>query len=148
MWARRYEIETMNLITTADSDFSRQFDAGEVPPKDFNHRAHLRLAYIHLASHGPALAVRTFSNSLLNLLRRNDIDPAKFHETLTQSWLLAVWHFMQRAGDTASSEDFLRRSSALHDPKVMLTHYSRELLFSDDARVRFVAPDLEPIPGT
>ncbi len=28
----------------------------------------------------------------------------------------------------------------------MQTHYSRERLFSNDARVRFLAPDLQQIP--
>ena len=87
-----------------------------------------------------------FRRSLQGFLRHHRIDPAKFHETLTQAWLQAVWHFMQRAGDTSGSDDFLQRSAVLHDPNVMLTHYSRDLLFGEEARSRFVVPDLEPIP--
>ncbi len=32
------------------------------------------------------------------------------------------------------------------DAKIMMTHYSAEVLFSDEARAEFVEPDLEPIP--
>jgi hypothetical protein len=34
----------------------------------------------------------------------------------------------------------------LLDSRIMLTHYSTELLFSDKARAKFVEPDLDPIP--
>lgn len=137
----------MNSLSDDDEEFGRQFDSGGVMPAQFDHRAHLRLAYVHLAVHGPEHAVHTFRHSLQGFLQRHRIDPAKFHETLTQAWLSAVWYFMQRFGDTSSSEDFLGKSAALHDPKVMLTHYSKEVLFSDDARREFVAPDLDPIPA-
>jgi hypothetical protein len=32
------------------------------------------------------------------------------------------------------------------DTKIMLTHYSAEVLFSPEARALFVEPDLDPIP--
>jgi len=136
----------MHQLTGSDLEFRRQFGAGELAPGDFNHRAHLRLGYIHLASHGPIQAVTSFRNALLAYLKYHGLDPKKFHETLTQAWLMAVWHFMQRAGVTNGSEDFLQRSSELLDPGVMLTHYSRDLLSSEDARKSFIQPDLDPIP--
>jgi hypothetical protein len=135
----------MNALSGADLEFERQFARGELAPSQFSHRSHLRLAYVHLAQHGPEEAVATFRESLLGFLRHNQIDPAKFHETLTQAWLQAVWRFMRRHAPTADSEEFLERSSVLHDPKVMLTHYSEGVLFGADARRRFVAPDLDPI---
>jgi hypothetical protein len=136
----------MNRLSDADVSFGRLFDAGELSPASFDHKAHLKLAYVHLATHGPDNAVATFRGSLQRFLSHHQIDPAKFHETLTQAWLQAVWYFMQRYGDTANSDAFLARSQVLHDPKVMLTHYSSELLFSDEARRQFVVPNLDPIP--
>ena len=32
------------------------------------------------------------------------------------------------------------------DSKIMMTHYSAEVLFSDEARAKFVDPNLHPIP--
>jgi hypothetical protein len=136
----------MNSLSNADLQFERDFASGRVAPTQFDHRAHLRLAYIQLAIHGPHKAVEIFRESLQRFLDHHRIDPRKFHETLTQSWLMAVWLFMQRLGDTANSEDFVAKCHALQDPNVMLTHYSKELLFSDAARERFIAPDLDPIP--
>lgn len=69
---------------------------------------------------------------------------SKFHETLTRAWVLAVSHFMSRAG--ASFAEFAANSQPLLDSKVMLTHSSAETLFSPDARSSFVDPDLAVIP--
>ena len=136
----------MNLLSDADVSFGRLFDAGDIAPSSFDHKAHLRLAYVHLATHGQDGAVATFRSSLQGFLSHHRIDPSKFHETLTQAWLQAVWYFMQRFGGTSSSDDFLAKSQVLHDPRVMLTHYSREVLFGEEARRQFVVPNLDPIP--
>lgn len=136
----------MHTLTPADRQFRQEFETGALPPSDFNHREHLRLAYVHLVEHGVEPAISTFRSSLLAYLQHHQVDRGKYHETLTQAWLRAVWHFMQRAGNTAGSDDFLERSGVLLDSKVMLTHYSREVLFGDDARRAYVEPDLEPIP--
>jgi hypothetical protein len=32
------------------------------------------------------------------------------------------------------------------DSRIMMTHYSAEVMFSPDARTRYVEPDLEGIP--
>jgi hypothetical protein len=34
----------------------------------------------------------------------------------------------------------------LMNPRIMLTHYSSELIGSDRARTHFVEPDMDPIP--
>lgn len=133
-------------ISVSDLAFEQRFAAGEMSPSEFNHRAHLRLAYVHVVMHGPERAVATFREALRAFLRHHDIAPDKFHETLTQAWLQAVWLFMHRCGDVAHSEEFLERCVALHDPHVMLTHYSKDVLFGERARHEFVVPDLEPIP--
>lgn len=133
-------------VSGEDQEFLRSFDDCEVEPADFNHKAHLKLAYILLAMHGVKGAAPRFRAALQAFLQRNDIDPTKYHETVTQAWLLAVLHFMERAGATASAEEFVKANPVLHDPRIMLTHYSRELIASDRARREFVEPDLDPIP--
>ena len=54
---------------------------------------------------------------------------------------------MDRTSSSASADEFIDRNPILLDSKIMLTHYSAELLFSPDARTRFVEPDLQRIPG-
>jgi hypothetical protein len=115
-------------------------------PADFTHKAHLRLAYVQLAQDEVDVAHCKFRDAIGRFLGHHQIDSSKYHETLTRAWLLAVRHFMDRAGSTDSADDFLSRSSVLHDPNVMLTHYSKAVLYSPAARASFIEPDMDPIP--
>ena len=51
---------------------------------------------------------------------------------------------MHRSPEASSADDFIVRNPLLLDSKIMLTHYSADLLFSDQARAEFV----EPNPGS
>ena len=137
----------MHTLTAEDQEFRRQFETLAISPAEFNHRAHLRLAYAYLAEHGVDESVDLMRAALSGFIRHHQIDPAKYHETLTRAWILAVRHFMERAGTTTGADDFLAKSTPLLDPAVMMTHYSKDRLFSAGARSAFVAPDLSPIPG-
>jgi len=133
-------------LSTRDVEFRMAFEAGAIAPADFSHRAHVRLAYVYLADTDVNLALERMRGALLVFLTRNDIPASKYHETLTRAWILAVDHFMHRTPVTTGSDDFIARNPALLDSKIMLTHYSAGLLFSDAARQDFVEPDLDPIP--
>ena len=86
-------------------------------------------------------------DTLIDLLRHAGVDPTqKYHETLTEAWVLAVNHFMKNTDDSQSAEDFFEQNRVMLDSKIMATHYSAELLFSDDVRKAFVEPNLDPIP--
>ena len=85
--------------------------------------------------------------ALKAFLSINGVPADKYHETLTLSWIQAVRHFMDRAGPTLSFADFIAADDRLLDSKIMLSHYSSDHLFSNDARKSFVAPDLSPIPA-
>lgn len=135
-----------HAMSDADRDFRRQFESGAVLPAEFDHRAHLRLAYVYLSDGDAAEACDRMRAALRAFLDAHYLDAAKYHETMTRAWILAVRHFMARSGRTASAEDFIERNPQLLDAKIMLTHYSAGLLFSDEARDRFVAPDLDPMP--
>jgi len=135
-------------LSSEDQEFKRQVEACEFPVPDFDHRAHLRLAYIYLVEEKVESAMQRMRNALLGLLKHVGIDPsAKFHETLTQTWILAVHHFMQHTNESKSADDFIDKNTKMLDSRIMMTHYSAEVLFSDQARQAFVEPNLDPIPG-
>jgi hypothetical protein len=53
---------------------------------------------------------------------------------------------MEKTPSAESADDFIEKNPRMLDSKIMLTHYSAEVLFSDEARAKFVEPNLEPIP--
>ncbi|MGV6860093.1 MAG: hypothetical protein ACWA5X_14105, partial [bacterium] len=90
-------------LSVEDREFIRQVESCRFPVAKFDHRAHLRLAYAYLVEEGVEGAVQRMRNTLLGLLKHAGIDPsAKFHETLTRAWVLAVHHFMQQKGESHS----------------------------------------------
>lgn len=131
-----------------DLHFRGDFEAGRVLPGSFGHRNHLRLAYGFLVEHGDDVdgACAAMRRALLVFLARFGIDPAKYHETLTAAWVLAVRHFLAGSPPCASADDFLRHNPRLLDSAIMRTHYSAAALADPAARSVFVAPDLDPIP--
>jgi hypothetical protein len=135
-------------LSEADRTFREDFTLGRVTPAQFDHRAHVRLAYILLAEAEIDSAADRMRAELLAFIARNGVDPAKYHETITRAWILAVRHFMDRTSSSDSADEFIDANPILLDRKIMLTHYSAELLFSSDARTRFVEPDLQRIPGS
>jgi hypothetical protein len=138
-------IDTQHKLSSQDSEFRSAFEACSVAPSEFNHAAHVRLAYIYLVEGDTDSAVQRMRESLLAFLEHHGIPPGKFHETLTHAWVLAVRHFMNQSGST-SADDFIANNPELLDTRIMLTHYSASVLFSADARESFVEPDLDPIP--
>ncbi|MGB1012119.1 MAG: hypothetical protein ACPGVP_20560 [Thiolinea sp.] len=132
--------------SNADLVFKSQMEACTFPAADFDHRGHLRLAYIYLCGHSTDEATTLMRDTLLRFLTHNGVDQSKYHETITHAWILAVHHFMHKTGATDSSDELIDRNPVMLDSKIMLKHYSAALLFSDVARVAFVQPDIDPIP--
>jgi len=132
-------------LSTSDREFRAAFEAGAFAPADFSHRAHIRLAYAYLAESDVDLALERMRAALVGFLCVHGLPASKYHATLTRAWILAVDHFMHRV-PTTSADDFIARNPVLLDSKIMLTHYSAELLFSEQARADFIEPNLDPIP--
>jgi hypothetical protein len=67
-----------------------------------------------------------------------------YHETLTIFWMRTVAAF-NASKNGASLSEKARELVAAFDKDYPLRFYSREYLFSDEARAAFVEPDIEPI---
>lgn len=135
-----------HTISDLDKSFLLAFESTSLDVTAFHHREHVRLAYIYLALNGVEAAGNKVRTGLLRLLEQNGVDLRKYHETLTQAWVQAVWHFMCVTGSTASADEFIERNPQLLDKSLMQSHYSPSLIEDDQARTGFVEPDLDPIP--
>lgn len=136
-----------HTCTDADRAFLAAFEACEIAPAAFTHREHVRLAYVCLCEAEPDAAHARVRAALKGFISHNGVPPEKYHETITRAWVLAVDHFMQKAPAPFDSFGaFIAADSRLLDPSIMLTHYSKERLFSETARAAFVEPDLQSIP--
>lgn len=130
----------------SDLRFLADLEAGALAPADFDHRAHVRAAYVYLTESGPDEATVRMRTALLAFLARHGVPASKYHATITRAWILAVRHFMASSLSSDSADAFIDANPRLLDGGIMLTHYSAELLFSPEARAEFVEPDQGPIP--
>jgi len=136
-----------HLLSREDQEFKSQVEACEFPVPEFDHRAHLRLAYVYLVEGSAEQAVQLMREALTGLLKHAGVDPSKkYHETLTEAWILAVHHFMSNTDSCESTDDFIEKNNVMLDSKIMMMHYSAEVLFSEQARQSFVEPNISPIP--
>lgn len=133
-------------ISAEDREFLRSFEACGISPGEFDHAAHLRLAYIYLCDRSVDDAAAAMKCSLLAFLDHLGVGASKYHETMTRAWIMAVQHFMAESRSYASASEFIEDNPRLLDSKIMFTHYSAEVLFSQEARRTFVEPDVQSIP--
>jgi hypothetical protein len=144
--SRIIEVIMKHHMSPGDRKFQADFEANRIAPGSFDHRGHVRLAYTYLVEDDVETAVARMRDTLLSFLQHHGIDVSKYHETMTRAWILAVRHFMEICPPASSADSFIDSDRRMLDAKIMLTHYSAELLFSDEARARFVEPDLDHIP--
>jgi len=142
------ELETMGHQAAAeDKAFIRALEAFEIAVETFTHRSHIQMAYTYLCEHDTQTTSRKVRYALCRFLSYVGVEPStKYHETMTQAWVLAVRHFMARTSGKSSASEFIDANPELLDTGIIMTHYSKDVLFSDKARSSFVEPNLVPIP--
>lgn len=129
-----------------DSAFISAFHEGTLPVEMFDHRAHLRLAFVTLKNSPIPEAVDLVGKGIQGFARAAG-EPGKYHATMT---VAAVRLVASRMGDSFSRDfdGFLSAYPELVSDLASLigAHYSEEVLSSDAARQRFVPPDIAPLP--
>ncbi|MDB5969689.1 MAG: hypothetical protein JWQ90_2139 [Hydrocarboniphaga sp.] len=132
-------------VSPEDDRFRRAFEALQIDAGEFDHAAHVRLAYAYLCEDSVEGAVGRMKGALLAFLAHLGVGESKYHETITRAWVLAVDHFMNRSAACSSYAELVRISPQLLDSRIMLTHYSADVLFSPAARKAFVEPNIQSI---
>lgn len=131
--------------TMSDEQFLAAFLDCSMPPAGFDHRGHLRVAWLLLQRYPLEQAVDRTCAGIARLAAHLGV-PDKYHRTLSE----ALVRLMAAAGAaTQSWDDFLRGNGPLlSDAQALLArHYSPSVLDSAAARKRFVPPDRQPLPA-
>jgi hypothetical protein len=125
-----------------DVELARALERGEI--KDFPHASHLHVAWVYL-SESPS--VQQAANKIRRTLRRFAAaagKPEKYHETMTLFWVQVLSQaYAVSRGERL--EDIVHANPQLLEKNFPLTYYSAERLFSDEARISWVQPDLKPL---
>jgi hypothetical protein len=119
-------------------EFVEQFETCTLPPAQFHHRNHVRLAWIFLEEMPLLDALARFRTSLQRYAASLGAS-AKYHETITFAFLFLIHERMQRE-PSGTFDEFADANPDLFGP-VLSRYYTEEALASDFARRVFVLPD-------
>jgi len=125
--------------------------ARSLPREEWTHEAHLA-ATTYLLTHRSDVDLDT---ELRDIIRRYNesvggvnSDTEGYHETITRSFLHGVRLFLAEADREAALHELVNAllRSPMGSRDWPLRFYSRERLFSVEARRNFVAPDIAALP--
>ena len=131
-----------------DPELWRRFAAQELSHAEWDHRAHVRTAWLHVSRYEIDEAHLRMRAGIIRLNQRHGLVESVergYFETLTRVWLHLVRDAVRRCG-AATSVELLERCAEILDRSLPLRHYSKERLMSARARAVFVAPDLAALP--
>lgn len=143
-------LDTTKFRTTGEVlSLLRRFDDCTLPRDEWTHAAHLTVALWHLLEYDWDEAV---SRVRVRIQRYNAAHGVRttptggYHETLTLFWMRRVRAFLEEGRNEARSLVALANDLAdSADSRLPLEYYTRELLFSSEARAAWVEPDLKSL---
>ena len=126
---------------------AKSFEERTLPKAEWTHAAHLVVG-LYYCYHNPlGVAKNLMSDGIYWLNDAHgtpNTETSGYHETLTVFWLRAVADYLATAGREAGPAALANGLlAAFDDSKLPLKYYSRELLFSTEARLHYVEPDLK-----
>jgi hypothetical protein len=117
-----------------------RFARGEVDPRNFPHREHVRMAFEMLRRHDFAETVLHYSRALRAMSARAG-NPRAFHQTVTIAFLSLIAERMQESGGAADFDALVRAHPELLDKAAVTRWYRPERLASEAARHTFLLPE-------
>ncbi len=133
-----------------DAAFLAAFETQSIPLADWNHRAHIRMAFTYLGGRPFEEALARIRKGIQALNRVHGTPEALdrgYHETLTVAWARVVASAIAVHGPFRDSNDFCDRNPHLLQRTLLRVFYSRDRIVSPEAKRAFVEPDLAPLPG-
>uniref|UniRef100_A0A7R9VZ73 Uncharacterized protein n=1 Tax=Chlamydomonas euryale TaxID=1486919 RepID=A0A7R9VZ73_9CHLO len=121
----------------------------------WDHRTHLRIAWVLLSRHGRRAAMPLIFDGIKNFIekspkaRRASGRGSTFHETMTYFWVHLVDYAMHATrNDAGNFRTFLLLNPQLADGGLFLRYYSKARMLHDpEARTQVVLPDVKPLPS-
>jgi len=134
-----YEIETL----------VNGFENCTLPKSRWTHRAHLTVAAWYLTRYSGQDAANLIRTGIKRYNASNGIVPSPtggYHETMTLFWTCIASQYLLLANPERPFLDLVNGLvDKFGDKNLPFEYYSRDLLFSWQARFSWVEPDLKPI---
>lgn len=116
----------------------------DLPPSDFTHLAHLRLAWLRLNQDQLGKAVIAVQDDILRYVEFLGVKE-KYNRTLTIAAVYIV-HRRMESSDAADFHSFMTSNSDLASDfkNLIMRHYKTDIFTSENAKSEFLEPELSP----
>ena len=111
-----------------------------LPKEAFHHRDHLTVAVVYLYAADLETAIDRMRATLKRFAGHHHVS-GLYHETLTRFWLQQVEQRLDRSLCLQESVRQIREQ--LNDKNLPFTYYSRERINSQEAKEKWLEPDLK-----
>jgi hypothetical protein len=121
------------------------FEDGAVDPDQFDHEAHIYVAWSYLEQFELEEAIDRFSAALRRLTKNLGVE-TKYHETIT--WFFMILIADRRSTSESNNWQVFRQCNAdlfATRPSIVSQYYSNERLGTSLARTQFMLPDRVPL---
>jgi hypothetical protein len=120
-----------------------------LPKRQWTHEAHLRAGLWHLLNHTEAEALELLRTRIRAYNESTGVantEVSGYHETVTRFYLRVIGKFLDAADAARPIDELADELIAKYGARDLpLRHYSRERLFSPQARRSWMDPDLQPL---
>jgi hypothetical protein len=128
-----------------DAEFLAALEDCTLPESAFDHRAHLRAAWLYLRSRPFPEAIAAMSAAVKRYSAHLG-KPDRYHETITVAYMAVINERLHRGGDTGDWPAFLRDNHDLADRRLLTHYYRPETLASAIARSIFLLGEYRDRP--
>lgn len=122
-----------------DAEFLAALESARLPPSLFDHRGHLRAAFLYLRREdfpGACVAMKRAIQGFAASLGKGGL----YHETLTIAYLALIAERLAEEPSDLGFDEFLRRYPELEDRRYLERYYPRGSLDTPESRHTFVLP--------
>ena len=134
-----------------DTALLKGFEELSLPLESWVHRSHVRVAVLYLTRYGfdgGLDRMRKHIQAFNQAKGVKDSPSSGYHETLTVAWFRVIAHALEvMSRPPANSLEFCRQNDFLLDKTLLRRHYTSERMLTDEAKKKFIEPDLAPLPG-
>jgi hypothetical protein len=120
-----------------------KFERGDVDAKQFDHEAHIFVAWSYLQNYELQESIARFCKALRALTKKLGVE-SKYHETISWFFMILI---AERKAASKDWQTFKRLNADLFasQPSIISAYYSSERLGSPLARTQFMMPDRLPL---
>ncbi len=123
-----------------DDVFLRRLADCSLPPEEFNHRSHVRAAYLVLSGSRGFGAALERMRDLITTYAASVGKAGLYHETITVAFMALINQRLAEFGEGQSWDVFAAANPDLFEKEILTRRYDKTTLQSDLARQVFLLP--------